>query len=168
MPNKLLILLIFTHFGLFPSLSAFSQVLMSEGMYEVPMADPLLKPFATLRLEQASLKLLDQEKNNGVVTYVLPRELTGRKVTVELKGTKTPGSKIISFKGDEAESTCAGGWANLQCNIAFDIAKLAIDERQLAGGVDVRARAHGGYVCGYRCGHLRKGQAEGGEAILYH
>jgi hypothetical protein len=131
MVASILISLIFVSLGLSASTAYGLETQMNSGVYEVPTQDPALKPFATLKLKEASIAFLDEEKNTAIVHYVLPLELTGHPTVVELDGRKTPGSKIITFEGPEAESTCAGTWANLQCNIAFRVDRLNIDSRRV-------------------------------------
>lgn len=110
---------------------AYSQTIKAEGVYEVPTHDPLLKPYASLKLLDASLTFLNEEKTKAIVRYVLPLELTGRRISVVMKGEKDPLSNLIHFKGPKGSSTCAAGWGNLQCTIAFRKEALAIDIEQV-------------------------------------
>lgn len=128
--NKLIFLALGMITAIHTSIAS-AEIKLTQGVYEVPTTDPLLKPFATLKLVEASIEFLDQEKNNALVTYVLPPELAGKELPVQLYGSKTPGSKIIDFKGRQAESSCAGGWSNLQCNIAFKPETLNINTAQV-------------------------------------
>jgi hypothetical protein len=88
MVASILISLTFVSLGLSASTAYGLEIHMNSGVYEVPTQNPALKPFATLRLKEASIAFLDEEKNSAEVTYALPLELTGRLTLVELNGRK--------------------------------------------------------------------------------